>query len=47
MYRERKAVMKNVQEKIGYTFKNVNLLETALTHSSMRMSVKKKITIGL
>lgn len=26
--------MKNVQAKIGYTFKNVRLLETALTHSS-------------
>lgn len=26
--------MKNVQEKIGYRFKNVKLLETALTHSS-------------
>ena len=42
MYRERKAVMKNVQEKIGYTFKNVNLLETALTHSSYANECKKE-----
>lgn len=42
MYRERKSVMKNVQEKIGYTFKNVNLLETALTHSSYANECKKE-----
>ena len=34
--------MKNVQEKIGYTFKNVNLLETALTHSSYANECKKE-----
>lgn len=34
--------MKNVQEKIGYTFKNVSLLETALTHSSYANETKRK-----
>ena len=34
--------MKNVQEKNGYTFKNVNLLETALTHSSYANECKKE-----
>lgn len=34
--------MKNVQEKIGYTFKNTNLLETALTHSSYANECKKE-----
>ncbi|MCC8161268.1 MAG: ribonuclease III [Oscillospiraceae bacterium] len=33
--------MKNVQEKIGHTFKNINLLETALTHSSYANESKK------
>jgi ribonuclease-3 len=34
--------MKNVQRKIGYTFKNLNLLETALTHSSYANECKKE-----
>ncbi|MCD8180533.1 MAG: ribonuclease III [Firmicutes bacterium] len=34
--------MKNVQEKIGYTFKNINLLETALTHSSYANEAKRE-----
>jgi ribonuclease-3 len=34
--------MKNLQAKIGYTFKNVSLLETALTHSSYANESKKE-----
>ena len=34
--------MKNVEEKIGYTFKNVELLKTALTHSSYANECKKE-----
>lgn len=34
--------MKNVQEKIGYVFKNTRLLETALTHSSYANESKKE-----
>lgn len=34
--------MKNVQDKIGYTFKNIRLLETALTHSSYANEAKKE-----
>lgn len=35
-------IMKNVEEKIGYTFKNVKLLKTALTHSSYANECKKE-----
>lgn len=34
--------MKKVQEKIGHTFKNTELLRTALTHSSYANEYKKK-----
>lgn len=34
--------MKNVELKIGYTFKNKGLLETALTHSSYANEAKKE-----
>lgn len=34
--------MKNVETKIGYTFKNIKLLETALTHSSYANECKKE-----
>lgn len=38
----RMSVMKNVETKIGYTFKNKGLLETALTHSSYANEAKKE-----
>ncbi|MGN0106412.1 MAG: ribonuclease III [Hominilimicola sp.] len=34
--------MKNVEERIGYTFKNTRLLENALTHSSYANESKKE-----
>ena len=32
--------MKNLEEKLGYKFKNINLLENALTHSSYANEVR-------
>lgn len=34
--------MTEIERKIGYTFKNVNLIETALTHSSYANETKKE-----
>lgn len=34
--------MKNIEERIGYTFNNINLLKTALTHSSYANEYQKE-----